>query len=135
MTPFSGLSLIVHLLIVVGTAVFSFLFPKGEQDVVPRQDRVPQTSMVYFSKSALSILLILGISTFVVVSFISTLRMGIREGAQEAHMQYLQREFAQLREIRPDSLTYLAAVLLTDVQDMIYMAAEANTFTLKDNLE
>ncbi len=92
LTPFSGLSLVIHLIIIGVATLFSPLLKKKEH--VPKIYQMEESRTRRIFKLSSSILILIIISTLMIVSFALALRTSIREGEKERHMQYIREEIA-----------------------------------------
>ena len=85
LTPFSGLSLVIHLVVIAVASVFK----KGggaTQRVTTQQILKHKTF-----KHVLSICILIVVSSFMLLSFAIAVKTGIREGANEPHMIYVRQ--------------------------------------------
>ncbi len=99
-TPFSGLSVIIHLLI-LGTAVVVKAVIKKSGMVF----RTPINSPFWnrhhpIALSILSISIILTVALWVSVSTTVALKTALREGALESHSEYVYRNYVYLQRAR-----------------------------------
>lgn len=102
-TPFTGLSVFVHL-VIIGLAKMVHWFRKSDRSDMIRQPHRDHTALRQKSNHALSLLLIGAISAYMLFLLGITLQTSIRVGSPEWHRQYISREIAKLREIQFDSL-------------------------------
>ena len=90
-TPFSGLSLIVHL-IVIGVATLSRALFKKKNSAVKEKDIVAETELRRYAKSLFSVVILLVVSGVMIFSFMFALVTGWHVGAEERQMQYVRQE-------------------------------------------
>ena len=102
-TPFSGLSLIIHLIVIAFGTVRGLLFKKKIR--VLRKERKEETRMVLLSKSTLSVLIILAVTSFMFVSFFLAIKSGIHQGLQEPQIIYIREELAGLKPVHVEAQT------------------------------
>lgn len=88
LTPFSGLSLITHLLVIGFASVFGLLFKKKSDTEVKGVLEETQTRMVL--KYILSIFILVAVSSLMLLSFVIAVKTGLREGVNEPHMIYVR---------------------------------------------
>lgn len=109
-TPFSGLSLIVHLTI-IGISKIINLFRRADKDSMKFKEARTQTSARRIANNALSVLVITVIATLMMFSFGVALETGIREGSNEPHIEYLWQEYEYLRDSRQHMLSNVMEII------------------------
>ena len=105
LTPFSGLSLIIHL-VVIGLAKISRIGRK--KTTAYKALRTPSVSRRRFNV-AFSIGIMLAISSAMLFSFAIALSTSIRESGHEWHVQFAKKEWQELRDVNFGVLEYVAA--------------------------
>jgi hypothetical protein len=105
LTPFSGLSLIVHL-VVIGLAKIARIGKKNA--AFTDTYREPFSTSGWVLKYALSIIVMLAISSIMIFSFTLALLTSIREASQEWHIQFINREWNNLFDNKFAPLEYRA---------------------------
>ena len=113
-TPFSGLSLIVHL-VIIGFAKLMSLFPR-KTAVTAAATRKAQGSWIKGMKIAGSHLIVVSIFAIMFASFGVAVKTGAREGAKEPHIKFIKHE--------------LAVVRAWPWQDLLSQATTQNTFEI-----
>ena len=94
MTPFSGLSFIIHLIVIAVATAFGSLF--GKKGGVVKKEQADISLITSVSKQALSILIIIVVSSFMFLSFFTALKTGVREGMDEPHIVYIREELGNV---------------------------------------
>lgn len=103
MTPFSGLSLIVHLVVIgVGKLVILYKrFPKTNIYAKPRlKFQGSKLALFLGFKSVVSIIIVVSLTTLMLTSFGVAIQTGVREGSRESQRQYIQ-------EVYEDTIYYI----------------------------
>ena len=103
LTPFSGLSLIVHL-VVIGVAKLANIGKKKATDTY----REPFSTSRQGFKSALSIILLVTITSLMLSSFVIALMTSIREAQNEWHVEFIKNEWVNVRDADFHPLHYVA---------------------------
>ena len=103
LTPISGLSLIIHLLVIAVSSLLSLFVWKKEKKLIESFVVLDTVSRRVF-KYGVSILVVISISLVMLTSFMIALTTGIREGSREWHIQRIKHEYAYVREMRIDPL-------------------------------
>ena len=100
-TPFSGLSLVVHLLI-IGVAKLAKLILKNNSKVFHMPIKVTNVWARYRGAvlPVLSIFVISIVTFAVSVSTTVAVRTGIREGARETHVEFISKRYASLERLQ-----------------------------------
>ncbi len=113
-SPFSGLSLLIHLLIIgVATAV-SALAGSRNRRLWARHLSLNSSSQVIYS-SALAHAIVLAIGILVLLSTIIAIQTGAREGARESHLGSLKAGAQSLMVAGPMLQTILDSTYYLDV--------------------
>ena len=105
LTPFSGLSLIIHL-VIIGLAKISRIVRKKTTGY--RAVRTPSVGRRRFNV-AFSLGIIFTISSVMLFSFAIALSTSIRESEHEWHVQFVKNEWQELRDVNFGMLEYVAA--------------------------
>ena len=124
MSPFSGLSLIIHLFIITLMTLFSLLFPKKNQNTLARKERGQEVFSKRLWKQGLSIFIIVALSALMLFSFRIALQTSIREGSREWHIQYLRHQFANLNYGQFDTVGHAIKNLFATVTTNEYVEAK-----------
>jgi hypothetical protein len=103
-TPFSGLSLIIHL-VVIGIAKAIGLVHKKKPGTV----RQAPTSMRRGFDFAFSIGIILVVSSVMLFSFAIALTTSVREAQNDWHVKLVKNEWQELKDVDFGMLEYVAA--------------------------
>src|SRR3989344_6677220 len=93
LTPISGLSLIIHLLVIAVSSLLSLFVWKKEKKLIESFVVLDTVSRRVF-KYGVSILVVISISLVMLTSFMIALTTGIREGSREWHIQRIKHEYA-----------------------------------------
>ena len=100
LTPFSGLSLIVHLLIIGMAAVIKKVGKKGLK-IFHTPTRVPtlwiRYRLVVLQSISICVIIIIGFG--ISASTAVAVRTGLREGALESHSEYILKRYVYLQEV------------------------------------
>ena len=101
LTPFSGLSLIIHLLI-IGIALIVKTFIKKGNLVFHVPTRIANLWARYrvIVLPSISIFIIITVAFGISASTIIAVRTGLREGALESHSEFLHKRYVYLQETR-----------------------------------
>ena len=126
LSPFSGLSLLIHLLVIAIFTLLSFVLWK-EKAVLQPVSVVEDTFLRRALKSGLSVVIVLVLSAIMIVSFAIAVRTGFREGASEPHMIFIRREITQLHEEQIAPLADSFRVQVLTFIKSLEMPAEAST--------
>lgn len=104
MSPFSGISLVMHLAI-IGVGKIAGIFRKPARTVAPQSEIAVRTSwlLVGINRTA-SVLIVLAVFTVMLASFARAVRTGIREGAKEPQVQYVRGRITALKQADWSSL-------------------------------
>ena len=105
LTPFSGLSLIIHLTIIGVSSAINFLFVKKK--LGDQKPSVAETPLRRYINCVISVLIILVITVLMSASFLIAIKTGIREGSREPQIRYLQRGFEHAKQyVRLNTVEY-----------------------------
>ena len=114
-TPFSGLSLIIHLLVIWFSSLTSLFVWKKEKKVIESAltlDTIPRRVFKY----GVSALIIISISAVMLASFVIALTTGLREGSREWQVRYIKNEYAYVRDTRIQPLAHSFHNWFQDIQ-------------------
>ena len=104
-TPFSGLSLIIHLLIIAVSSVVSsvmLLWKKDEEHAFVAVPAVADTYLRRRLKYGLSVFIMVLLFGIMLTSFIMVLATGARAGSSEPQVQYIRNEYRYIRTVHID---------------------------------
>ncbi len=96
-SPFSGLSLVIHLIIIALATLLGVLLRNRQPIAVAHGSSQMQTTTinrVLLRSASTAIVVLLGM--FVIITSTLAVKTGVREGAREAHVIYVKREFKEL---------------------------------------
>jgi hypothetical protein len=96
-TPFSGLLMIVHVVIVALGKLAGLFVAKKDTSHLKRKAKVKESATLRLVKSTLSILLIVSISLYMFISLMLVVYVGMREGADEHYFEDTYRVMEQLQ--------------------------------------
>lgn len=102
-SPSSGLSLILHLVIIATATVFGFIFGRNALKLARvggLTDSLPN-GVALWLKRTLSITIIVGLTMLMVLFTSIAIKTGIREGENEWHMQYFKKTTKGFGETSP----------------------------------
>lgn len=99
LTPFSGISLIVHLAIIGSAKIFE-LFGKKDFKIGGRNRGSP-AFLLRIRDAIVAFALFFGIFAIMLVSTFVAINTSVREGANEWHNIYISQQFEYIRENPP----------------------------------
>ena len=104
-TPFSGISLVIHSLIIGSSKLFTWYqrrwggklgTPASEENHVRKETMSRAWLQVLLSLFFMNV-----ISAFILISFFFALKSGIEEGLRAPHIQYMKGQYERLRDAYP----------------------------------
>lgn len=99
-SPISGLSLFVHLFIIlVAVALSAILGEKRWLEVRGRLSGQSHSTSETFALRTISVLIILILASFMTLFMGIAIKTGIREGARESHIQFVQTEWNRAHDL------------------------------------
>jgi hypothetical protein len=106
MTPFSGISLILHLAIIGIAKVYYYV--TGEAETRPRKPLNADRGTTPFFNRAVSCVIVVAIFVMMLSSFTQAVTTSVREGSREPHIQYIKEKAASLKKVQWASILWPA---------------------------
>lgn len=100
LTPFSGLSLIIHLIVIGFASVSGFLFKKKENGVAKKSGVAQKTLTHPVMKSVLSIFILIIVSSVMLLSFAIAVKTGFHEGVDEPQITYVREGLQSMGTVK-----------------------------------
>lgn len=128
LTPFSGLSLIIHLLI-IGIAIIIKTVIKKSGMVF----RIPTRVASLWARYRIIVLPSVSISIIIIIGFgisastIIALKTGLREGALESHSEFIHKRYVYLQEARENFAGWNKSLSVVQKEERVFEPIETTS--------
>ena len=130
-SPFSGLSLVIHLVIIATATLVALLIGQRRVEVFKRSVWTAGAVARYpILMRTMSIMIIVALGLVMFIATTVAVQTGYREGSREPHMIFIKKEFAALEVASGVALTRLSAIDSNSFPDF---ATRSFTYVRADN--